>query len=121
MAVIDLSEPDDFRSSFGETPEHCYWCGRPLVAATVYWSGHGGNLFFHVHCGREFALAVLYDAMRGEAAIIGQRVEAGPWPAGATMTEWRAWLVSGGRVRLGGPSGVASLRCNPAPGSALGR
>jgi hypothetical protein len=81
VAVIDLSAPGDLPSAFGKTPERCFWCGKPLVAATVYWGGYGDNLYFHVGCGRDFALALLYDSMRGEAAIGGQRIEAGVCPA----------------------------------------
>lgn len=82
MAVIDFSDPDSalFAQRSRPPPEHCQWCGKPLAAATVYWALRV-EIAMHVGCAKEFALAVLYDAQRGEAAVMGQRIEAGIWPA----------------------------------------
>jgi hypothetical protein len=81
MAVIDLARPGDLVQIFGETPHHCFFCGKPLVAVTVYWSGDDGrNVYLHLRCSQELGVALIYDGRRGEAALAGQRIEAGVEP-----------------------------------------
>lgn len=82
MAVIDLASPD---TKF-DTPEVCFFCGKPLTAMTVFWSGES-DLYLHPRCAHELALVLIYDAGRGTAAARGQRLDAGIAPALAAAGE----------------------------------
>jgi len=82
MAVIYSADPaskfQNFPLGRGEPPEHCSWCDRSLADPTIYWhfSDHY-CLWLHWKCAQDFGLQLLYDARRGEAVAIGQRLNSG--------------------------------------------
>lgn len=60
------------------TPEHCFYCGKPLEGLVTYWHGTGGqSLALHPDCGEKLGGRLIRDSLNAKYLSEGKTVTAG--------------------------------------------
>lgn len=60
-----------------DTPENCFYCGKPLSGLTVYWHGVGTGIGMHPDCGLKLGAHLSRDAINARLISEGKPSRAG--------------------------------------------
>lgn len=72
MSVENFDQLDGALAFLGEdTPEHCFYCGKPLAGMTAYWHGlNGQGVALHPDCAVALGARLCRDGLN--AKLIGE-------------------------------------------------
>lgn len=71
MSVENFDDIGGALEFLGEdTPEHCFYCSRPLAGVTALWHGNGHNVALHPDCAVALGARLCRDGLN--AKLIGE-------------------------------------------------
>jgi hypothetical protein len=79
MSVENFDQLDGAIAFLGEdTPEHCFYCGKPLAGLTAYWHGlNGQGVALHPDCGLKLGTRLIRDSLNAQLLSEGKQATAG--------------------------------------------
>lgn len=64
-----------------DTPENCFYCGKPLAGLTAFWHGADGrSVALHPECGVELGARLCRDGLNAKYIAGGKAATAGVSP-----------------------------------------
>ena len=70
-----------------DTPEHCFYCGKPLAGITAYWHGStGSGVALHPDCAVALGARLCRDGINAKLIAEGKAATAGVPPGLAVDT-----------------------------------
>lgn len=60
-----------------ETPENCFYCGKPLAGVGVLWFGAGKAIGLHRDCASSFGAHIIKDSLHANRLVAGKPILAG--------------------------------------------
>lgn len=78
MSVENFDQLGGTIAFLGEdTPEHCFYCGKPLAGITTYWHGSGHGVALHPDCAVSLGARLCRDGLNAKLLAEGKSVAAG--------------------------------------------
>ena len=60
-----------------DTPEHCFYCHKPLAGFTAYWHGAGHGVALHPDCAVSLGVRLCRDGLNARLLAEGKPITAG--------------------------------------------
>lgn len=78
MSVENFNQLGGALAYLGEdTPENCFFCGRPLEGVTTCWHGVGAEIALHPDCAERLAIHLIKDSFNAKRLAEGKPVNVG--------------------------------------------
>jgi hypothetical protein len=78
MSVENFDQLDGALAFLGEnTPDNCFYCGKPLAGIGLLWYSGGKAIGLHVGCGARLGSHLIKDSLHAERIEAGKPVVAG--------------------------------------------
>lgn len=78
MSVENFDQIDGAIAFLGEdTPEHCFFCQKPLAGITTYWHSPPGGIALHPDCAVALGARLCRDGINAKLIAEGRPVTAG--------------------------------------------
>lgn len=78
MSVENFDQLSGAIEFLGEdTPQDCFFCGKPLAGLTAYWHGQGRGVALHPDCAVSLGARLCRDGINAKLLSEGKPVTAG--------------------------------------------
>lgn len=89
MSVENVDQIGGAIEFLGEdTPEHCFFCGKPLAGFTAYWHGFGRGVALHPDCAVSLGASLCRDGLNAKLLAEAKTVTAASFKDCRICGEW---------------------------------